>query len=164
MTMLSVPVPMRRRAVTPDAFAAIVLVLSGTAGVLSMFLPWLPADPKLPYGSKSGWDLFVIGRSQSLSAGATVAVYSVLAIAVAGGACILLGLLMLTPIDHHPLGAIALLLSVLSIAGAVWWTLDRRSSTVGLSQLLGQMQFGWYAAAAAGVIGVIGSIKALATA
>jgi hypothetical protein len=164
MTMVtSAPAPVRS-SVTADPIAGVLLILAGTAGILELLLPWRPAVKALPsYSSLTGWDLFVIGRSQALSAGDTLALYSVLGVAVVGGACLLLGLAMFAPIDHHPLGAIALLCSVVSIGGAIWWILQNRTAVGGIGTLFGQGEFGFYLFLAAGVIGLAGAIKALAT-
>lgn len=156
--------PRPRVAVAPDYFAGLMLIVGGLAGVLELLLPWTPAVEKLPrYGSLTGWDKLVIGSSQSLSVADTVALYSVLAVAIAGGACIVLGLAMFTQIDHQPFGAIALLLSVLSIGGVVWWVLRSRQAAGGLGPMLTNAQVGWYLFAISGVICLIGAIKALAT-
>lgn len=141
-----------------------MLIIGGIAGVLELLLPWSPAAEKLPkYGSFTGWDKLVIGSSQSLSVADTIAVYSVLGVAVAGGACILLGIAMFTPIDHQPFGAVALLCSIASIGGAVWWLLRSRQAAGGLGPMLSNAQFGWYLFAASGLLTLIGAIKALAT-
>ena len=66
--------------------------------------------------------------------------------------------------NHRPLGAAAMLVSVLSLIG-VGWLLVRAQAIfdVGLSGLFAQAQIGWYLFLTAGLIGVIGSWKALAT-
>lgn len=153
--------PSRRPLVSADPIAAILLVLGGAAGVIGMLLPWLPADPRLASGSKTGWDLFVIGRAQDLPVGQWLAVYAVLATAVAGGACLLLGLAMLSRVDHHPLGAVAMLLGFGAIAALLWWTYDRQRTLGGLGTLFGQIHTGWYLAAASGLLAVAGAIRAL---
>lgn len=162
MTMVtSAPAPIRS-SVTADPIAGMLLILAGVAGILELLLPWKRAV-KLLSGDATGWKLFEISRNQSLSAGDTLALYSVLGVAVAGGACLLLGLAMFAPIDHHPLGAIALLLSVLSIGGAAWYVLRTRSAVGGVAAVFEQGEIGFYLFLAAGVIGLIGAIKALAT-
>ncbi|WP_154674358.1 hypothetical protein [Nakamurella lactea] len=156
--------PRPRLAVAPDYFAGFMLILGGLAGVLELLLPWSPAVEKLPkYGSLTGWDKLVIGSSQQLSVADSIALYSVLAVAIAGGACILLGLAMFTPIDHQPFGAVALLVSVVSIGGAVWWVLRSRQAAGGLGPMLSNAQIGWYLFAVSGIVCLIGAIKALAT-
>lgn len=163
MTMTSVPVR-TSPTVAVDPIAGLLLIVSGAAGVLELLLPWRPAVRALPgYGSLTGWDFFVLGRGQALSAGDTLALYTVLGVALAGGACVLLGLAMFAPIDHHPLGAIALLSSVASIGGALWWVLRNRSSAGGIGAVLAQGQIGFFLFLGAGFVGLAGAIKALAT-
>lgn len=158
-----VPAP-ARPTVAPDYFAGLMLILGGIAGVLELLLPWSPAVDKLPaYGSLTGWDKLVIGSSQSLSAGDMIALYSVLGVAVAGGAAVLLGLAMFSPIDHQPFGAVALLLSIASVGAAIWWVLRNRQAAGGLGPLLVSAQIGWYLFAISGLLALIGAIKALAT-
>jgi hypothetical protein len=163
MTMMAAPVR-SRPAVAADPIAGLLMIVAGAAGILELLLPWRAAVRTLPsYGSLTGWDFFVLGRGQALSAGDTLALYTVLGVAVTGGACVLLGLAMFAPIDHHPLGAIALLCSVVSICGALWWVLRNRLSAGGIGAVFAQGQIGFYLFLAAGFIGLIGAIKALAT-
>ena len=92
------------------------------------------------------------------------AMFSVLGVAVGGGALIVLGLTMMLPINHRPLGLAALLVSVLSILGACWMLIRARAIfDVGLFGLFAQAQLGWYLFLAAGFVGVLGAWKALAT-
>ncbi len=150
--------------VSADPIAGLLLILAGAAAILALLLPWKPADPRLPaYGSKTGWDLFVIGHSQQLSAGDSLALYALLGIAVAGGACVILGLVMFAPIDHLPLGAVTLLLGVSTTGGVLWWFLHGRAAAGGLHAMFSQTQVGWYLALGAGIAEVAGAIKALAT-
>lgn len=150
--------------VSADPIAGLLLILAGAAGILTLLLPWKPADPRLPaYGSKTGWDLFVIGHSQQLSAGDSLALYALLGIAMAGGACVVLGLVMFAPIDHLPLGVVTLLLGVATTGGALWWFLHGRGAAGGLHAMVSQTQIGWYLALGAGIVEVAGAIKALAT-
>lgn len=162
---MTIAAPVRPRpVVSADPTAGLLLILAGVTGILSLLLPWKQADPRLPtYGSKTGWDLFVIGHSQPLSAGDSLALYAVLGIAVAGGACVILGLVMFAPIDHLPLGAVTLLLGVATTAGALWWFLHGRGAAGGIRAMFSQTQLGWYLAIGAGIVELSGAIKALAT-
>lgn len=165
MTVVAPPLAPRAGSIVhPDPLAALLLIIGGVAGLLELLLPWRPAVSSLPrYGSLTGWDLFVIGRNQQLPAGESLALYAVLGVAVAGGACILLGLATMAPIDHQPLGAIALLLGVASIGGAVWWAFRSSAAAGGWSTLLRHAQPGLYLFLASGVLIVVGAVKALAT-
>ena len=162
----STPAPNPARA---DPVGATVLVIAGTAGVAQLFLPWrrapvVGAAPAGDHGSTTGWQLYRVLRAIpdpgfELSA----AMYAVLTIAVGGGALILLALALLLPIDHRPIGVATLMISGLSVLGGCWMLVRARSVfQVGVSGLFGQAQIGWYVFLAAGLIGVIGSLKALA--
>ena len=117
-------------------------------------------------GGVTGWERFLAARTgASLSLGDFITAYSVVGTALAGAALILLGLAMFLPIDHRPLGAVALVLSIgcdglgAVVAGprAPHVQPERRricSST---------REPGWYLFLIAGPIGIIGSIKALST-
>jgi len=71
---------------------------------------------------------------------------------------------MMLPLNHRPLGCAALLVSVLSIMGACWMLIRARAIfDVGLFGLFAQAQLGWYLFLAAGILGVVGSWKAIST-
>ena len=135
-----------------------------------MLLPWrtIAVDPSwIRSGavSTTGWQVYRLLRAVPDPDGdLRAAMYSVLGVAVGGGALIVLGLTMMLPINHRPLGFAALLVSVLSILGACWMLIRARAIfDVGLFNLFAQAQLGWYLFLAAGFLGLIGSWKALAT-
>ena len=83
---------------------------------------------------------------------------------VGGGALMLLGVAMMFPVNHRPLGLAGLLISVLSILGAGWMLIRTRAIfDVGLFGLFAQAQVGWYLFLAAGLVGLVGSWKAIST-
>jgi hypothetical protein len=146
----------------PDPIAAILMLIGGAAGVVQLFVPWLGIGGGLD-GTYTGWDLFRSGRDQALSFAGTVSVWSVPVAAIAGGALVLLGLALFTPINHRPLGAAALVFSLVGIGCAIWWVVQTRSARGGFAQIFEVAQVGWYLFLAAGLVGLIASIKALAT-
>ncbi len=151
-----------QRAPQADPVAALLLVVAGIFGVVQLMLPWIGIGNGLD-GSYTGWDLFKVGRDQSLDLSGTVATYALPAVAVAGGALVLLGLAMFAPINHRPLGAAALAFSVVAVVGAASWVLETRTARGGIGAIVDLAQVGWYLFLVAGLIGLIGSIKALAT-
>ena len=115
--------------------------------------------------STTGWQVYRFLRAIPDPDGdLRVAMYSVLGVAVGGGALIVLGLTMMLPINHRPLGLAALLVSSLSVLGACWMLIRARTIfDVGLFGLFAQAQLGWYLFLVAGLLGLIGAWKALAT-
>ena len=79
--------------------------------------------------------------------------------AIIGGSLVLLGLAALIPMDHRPIGAVAMLLSIVAALLAIWWVLATRTPRGGLGPLLEATRIGWYLFAATGVLGLIGSAK-----
>ena len=153
-----------------DPFAAAMLLVAGALGLWQLLLPWRSAGLEIPEvgadkASATGWQVYrLLHAVPDPSVDIRVAMYAVLGVAVGGGALILLGLAMMLPINHRPLGLAALLISVLSILGGCWLLV--RSKTVfdvGIFGLFSQAQLGWYLFLAAGIVGVFGSWKALAT-
>ncbi len=164
-------IPLRaRRAPRADPIAAALLMVGGAIGIWQLLLPWRTvavesrsvAGPEVPV---SGWQVYRLLRSVPESAGdAQIASYCVLGAAVGGGALIVLGATMMMAINHRPLGLAALLVSATCVTGAGWMIISARSIfDVGLFTFFAQAQLGWYLFLAAGVVGVIGAWKALAT-
>jgi hypothetical protein len=165
-----VPAEPARNAPRADPLAAAILLIAGAIGLWQLLLPWRSAGIDIPnvgegQASATGWQVYrLLHAVPDPTVDIRVAMYAVLGVAVGGGALILLGLAMMLPINHRPLGLAALLISVLSILGGCWILV--RSKTVfdvGIFGLFSQAQLGWYLFLAAGIVGVFGSWKALAT-
>jgi len=157
-----------RRAPRADPIAAAILLLAGALGIWQLLLPWrsIAVDPSgTGTVSTTGWQVYRVLRAVPDPPGdLRAAMFSVLGVAVGGGALIVLGLAMMLSINHRPLGVAALLVSVLSILGACWMLIRTRAIfEVGLFNLFAQAQLGWYLFLAAGFLGLVGSWKALAT-
>ncbi|HYN73708.1 MAG TPA: hypothetical protein VES60_14505 [Nakamurella sp.] len=156
-----------------DVMGAVLLIIGGIAGVAQLFLPWRTVTvdpvgtgvPAVDDGSITGWRIYRLIRAvPGPGADLSVVMYTVLGAAVGGGALILLGLAMMMPVNHRPLGLAALLISILLILGSCWMLVRARSIfDAGLSGLFDQAQIGWYLFLACGVLAFIGALKALTT-
>ena len=159
------------RAPRADPVAAALLLVAGAVGIWQLLLPWrtITVDTAVTGfagdASATGWQVYRLLRAVPDPTGdLRAATYSVLGVAVGGGALIVLGLTMMLPITHRPLGLAALLVSGLSVLAAGWLLVRSRAIfDVGLFGLFAQAQVGWYLFLSAGLLGVAGSWKALAT-
>jgi len=157
------------RAVRTDPIAAILLLVAGAIGIWQLLLPWLTvavgSGPAAGVDSPTGWRVYRALRALSApSPELSWATLAVLGCAVGGGALVVLGLAMMAPVNHRPLGAAALLISLLSLAGALWVLVHARMVfDVGVFGLLGQATAGWYLFLGSGLLGIAGSWKALST-
>lgn len=154
------------RPVRADPIAAIALVLAGGAGIWQLLTTWLTVGPAAPGGGPAeptGWQVYRALRALSTPAPELRwATLAVLGCAVAGGALIALGLAMLAPINHRPLGVAALLLSLLSMAGALWVVVHARPVVdLGVFGLFGQASVGFYLFLGSGLLGLLGAGKAI---
>ena len=151
-----------------DLLAALLTVVAGACGLGQLFLSWSSmvtgVGLQAAGGGITGWERYQAARTgAALSTSDTITAYSVIGAAFAGAALVLLGLFMLTPIDHRPLGVVALLLSIGSLAGAAWWLLHgHQTFNQSISELFSHAGPG-YLFLAAGPIGILGSAKALST-
>ena len=150
-----------------DPLAAVILLVAGSIGIWQLLLPWRTtaagSDPSNV--STTGWQVYRFLRAIPDPDGdLRVAMFSVLGVAVGGGALIVLGVTMMLPINHRPLGLAALLISGLSVLGAGWMLIRARTIfDIGLFSLFAQAQLGWYLFLIAGLLGLLGAWKALAT-
>lgn len=143
-----------------DAFASLCLVAAGLAAVLPLVIPWIPTD-----GSTwDGWSWLLQVRTPSdPSLTASIGGYGLLLVALAGGAMFLFGVCLLLSVNHRPFGAVTLALSLAVLAIVVWWVLRVEAMTgVGLGALT-SAGAGFWLLPAAGVLGLFGSVKALAS-
>ncbi len=160
------PAPPQLRTPRADPVGALLCVFAGILGLLQLVLSWssvvfsvdLPASTAL-----TGWRVFqTAGSAASLSATWAIGAYSVLAVGLAGGALVLLGLAALAPIDHRPIGAAILVLSIVSFTGAGFWLVRAdRLTAHSLSQLFTHAGPGWYLFLVSGLLGVVGGIVVL---
>ncbi len=161
--------PPAGRAVRADPVAAILLLIAGAIGIWQLLLPWLTvgatSGPGAVSGSPTGWRIYRAMRAvPSPDPDLSWATLAVLGCAVGGGALIVLGLAMMAPINHRPLGAAALLISLLTLAGALWVVVHARLVfDVGVFGLFGQAAVGWYLFVGGGLVGIAGAWKALST-
>lgn len=174
--VVAAPLP-ARRPVRPDPVAAILLLLAGAIGIWQLLLPWLTVTAAGastsalagagagPAGQLTGWRIYRALRAVSVpSSELGWATLAILGCAVGGGALIVLGIAMMAPLNHRPLGAAALLISLLSAAGALWVVVHTRMVfDVGVFSLFGRTTVGWYLFLGSGLLGVIGSWKALSS-
>ncbi len=149
--------------------AALLTAAAGGAGLAQLFLSWSSLVTGVGLqdanGGVTGWQRYQAARAgAALSLGDTITAYSVVGTALAGAALILLALAMLTPIDHRPLGAVALALSLAALAGDVWWLgHGHQTFNQSIADLFSHAGPGWYLFLAAGPVGILGSAKALST-
>ncbi len=151
----------------PDLLAGLITVIAGALGVGQLFLSWSSLVSGVGLhdatGGVTGWERFLAARTgASLSVGDFITAYSVVGTALVGAALILLGLAMFLPIDHRPLGAVALVLSIGATAGALWWLVrGHHTFNQSVADLFVHAGAGWYLFIGAGPIGIVGSVTAL---
>lgn len=147
------------RAVRADIPAAVLLIVGGAAGIVQFWLPWRGASG----GNGTGSDAFEALKAALRVHGSftqTVGAYAILAVVVLGVALLLLGVLMLLPLDHRPPGVVAVVAAALAVLCAVWWVFWH-SGSGDISSAFSTGWFGWYLFLASGVVGLAGAIKAL---
>ena len=160
-------IPAAGMAPRADPIGAALLVLAGFAGILQLVAPWRSATwPQVgsELASGTGYELFQSLKVAGTGLTQTAAAYAVLAVGVGGGALVLLGLLLLAPVDHRPMGTGALLVSVVGLISGCLLVL--RSTTlfdISAAGMFSGAQAGWYLFLASGALGLFGAVKALAT-
>lgn len=149
------------RATRADGLAATLLILGGAAGIAQLWVPWTRAVAGSP--GHSGWDFFqALKLAVTGGAGfaATVGAYAILAVVVLGVAMVLLGVMMLLPLDHRPPGVVAVVAGVVAVLCALWW-LFWHGGGGGIGTVFASATVGWYLFLLAGLVGTIGAIRAL---
>jgi hypothetical protein len=134
------PVTLRR----PDVLAGLLLVLAGIAAAASLLLEWAP-DSK-------GWDLVRDGF-EDFDHGS----WQPPVIVLAGGALLVLGLLVLLPARRHRTLGVLALLATMAAAGGVLVVLDSSRYSWDFFEV------GFWVACAVPVLGLLGSLKAMLT-
>lgn len=134
----------------PESLGGLLLILAGIAAAVSLALDWL-ADV-----DGTGWDLVRDGF-EDLDSIVDTGLWQPLAVVLGGGVLLLLGIAMWLPArSHRFLGLLGMLVS-----GLVVWAV-----LVPLQDAdweLGTFGPGFWCAIAVAVLGVLGSLKALAT-
>ncbi|SFT44219.1 hypothetical protein SAMN05660657_00810 [Geodermatophilus amargosae] len=138
----------------PESLGGLLLILAGIAAAVSLALRWVTGNGDTGWRLvRRGFDEIAGGFGGLLDTG----FWQPLAVVLGGGVLFLLGILLWLPArTHRFLGFLALLVSGLAIAGVVvplvaegWQT-----SAFGI---------GFWFACAVGVLGLLGSLKALLT-
>jgi hypothetical protein len=142
------PVAVRR----PDTLAGLLLVLAGAAAAISLLLRWVSGNDVTGWGLlRDGFTAFGDGR------GFSSGLWQPTAVILGGGVLLVLGLLVLLPArTHRFLGLVALLVTLVT-AVAVLIPLAKASWD------LSTFDTGIWFAIAVPVLGLLGSLKALAT-
>lgn len=153
------------RAVRADVAAFILLLVGGAAGIGQLFVPWYASSADLP-GRHAGWQIFQSVKQgiPGLGFSYTFAAYAILAVAVVGVAMVLLGVAMLFPIDHRPLGVVAMVAAAIGLICAVWWAFWAPPAGIhSIGERFADAGIGWYLFLTSGLVGLIGAIKSLVT-
>ena len=136
----------------PESLGGLLLILAGIAAGLSLLMDWLADD------DISGWGLVRDGFDD-LGSIIDNGLWQPLAIVLGGGVLFVLGILMWLPMrSHRFFGLLALLVSLV-VTAAVLVALAGDEADWDL----GHFGPGFYCAIAVAVLGLLGSIKALAT-
>jgi hypothetical protein len=146
----TLPVAVRR----PDVLAGLLLLLAGAAAAVSLMLDWLSGESVTGLDLvRDGFSAFGSGVGEVVSSG----LWQPLLIVLGGGVLAVLGLLMFVPArTHRVLGLLALIVT-LGVIAAVLVPLARAGWD------LGEFAVGFWFAMAVAVLGLLGSLKALAT-
>jgi hypothetical protein len=134
----------------PESLGGLLLILAGIAAAISLILDWIDGD------DVSGWGLVREGFDD-LGGIVDTGMWQPLAIVLGGGVLFLLGVLMWLPLrSHRFLGLLGLLVSGAVIAGLLVPLADANWD-------LGVFGPGFWCGIAVGVLGLLGSLKALLT-
>lgn len=136
--------------------ASVLTGIAGVVGLLSLLLTWRRGAEEAGF---TGWRLFVLNRNQASRLSDFLSSYAILTVGVVGGALIVISLLLLMPTTHNPAGVAALLLSLFSITGVVWYVFAKW----GVAEAFSGAEFGFFCFVGSGVLGLIGSMVALSS-
>jgi len=156
-------VPRRYDGPHADPVAFLLLLIAGTCGVAQYLISGFPVGQSQALGGTvvTGKQLLSDLSAHDTST-ASVTRIAILVTTVGGGALLLLAITTLLPINHSPLGAVALVISLAVVAASIWF-LAQAARVLGspASALLSTDHLGWYLTAAAALVGVVGSLKSL---
>lgn len=147
-------------AVRADPFAFLTLFVGGLAGLLQLFLPWQSTGQA---AKLTGWRLFSGEWPGDLSFGASISVLAIAIAGAAGGALVILSWLMVSRIDHQPLGVIAMVLSLVWLGVAAFRLVHQNNLGADLGAVFGSASLGLWLFLAGGLVALIGAIKAIGT-
>jgi hypothetical protein len=134
----------------PESLGGLLLILAGIVAAISLVLDWIDGD------DVSGWGLVREGFDD-LGGIFDTGLWQPLAIVLGGGVLFVLGVLMWLPMrSHRVLGFLALLVTGAVIAGLLVPLQDADWD-------LGAFGPGFWCGIAVGVLGLLGSLKALLT-
>lgn len=146
-----------------DPIAFLLLLIAGACGVAQYVISGFPVGQSQALGGTvvTGKQLLSDLSAHDTST-ASVTRIALLVTTVGGGALLLLAITTLLPINHTPLGAVSLVISLAVVASSVWF-LAQAARVLGspASALWSTDHLGWYLTAAAALVGVVGSFKAL---
>ena len=145
-------------ALRAEILSAVFLFVAGACGIVQLFVPWV-SSPDV--GSPTGWQSFQALKQILPAVGFsyTFAAYAIFAVVVVGVAFLAIGAAMLFPIDHRPPGIVAAFGALVAVACAVWWAFWGPNG--GVSSAFSHGSVGWYLFLATGVLGAVGSIRAI---
>ena len=134
----------------PETLGGLLLILAGIAAALSLLFDWLADD------DVSGWGLIRRGFGD-VGEIFDNGMWQPVAVILGGGVLFILGFLMWLPMrSHRFLGALGLLVSAVVIAGLL-------VPLAAEDWDFGAFAIGFYFGIAVGVLGLLGSLKALLT-
>jgi hypothetical protein len=138
----------------PESLGGLLLILAGIAAAVSLALRWTRE------GGQNGLDLVTRGFDElgsSFRDLVDTGFWQPLAVVLAGGVLLLLGLLMWLPArTHRSLGVLALFVSLLAIAAVlVPFAVEEWDPSA--------FRAGFWLACAVGVLGLLGALKAMLT-
>jgi len=155
------PGPVSRRGVRADPVSAVFLMLSGLAALVTWFVSSYPVGNPLisQSGSKTYHDLRGLVDS---SVSYELTALGMLAVTVCGGALVLLAAAVMLPVNHRPLAAAAMMLSVILTAVALWLLVKGREVVnIEAAELLSLDHPAWFLIAGAAILGWVGGVRAL---
>ncbi len=152
----------RRGRVRIDPISALLLLIAGACGLAQYLRFGYSVHGRSATGSIEETGRALLAELlQPDSAISKVLRIAVVATTVGGAALVLLAVTMVLPIDHRPLGGVALAISLLTIGTPILLLTQAAVLDTRSIDLLEGTGFGWYLAAATPVVGVLGGLRAI---